>query len=165
MSALKIATREHHQLIHATKRASFRERLDKNTQHSKELFNIVKELSNPNASSNSITPSQELCNSLATFFHRKITDLHNSFGPQIPPTTTEPTAPAVTLNAWTPISTEESKTTMNTIHSGAPSDPCPHYIFNKADASVLPISRPSSTARLHLPPSPRGGNTRKSTLS
>ncbi|KAJ1104746.1 hypothetical protein NDU88_002155 [Pleurodeles waltl] len=138
MSALKNATREHHQLTRTTKRASFKERLDKNTHNSKELFNIVNKLSNPNASSNSITPSQELCNSLATFFHRKITELHDSFGPQIPPTTTELTASAVTLNTWTPISAEETKTTMNTIHSSAPSDPCPYYIFNQADASISP---------------------------
>ncbi|KAJ1101581.1 hypothetical protein NDU88_006647 [Pleurodeles waltl] len=131
MSALKDASHAHHQLIRATKRNSFTDRLDKNTHNSKELFNIVKELSNPNA--NAITPSQDLCNSLATFFHRKITDLHDSFGHQTQPTTTEPTTPAITLNAWTHISTEETKATMNSIHSGAPSDPCPHFIFNKAD--------------------------------
>ncbi|KAJ1184992.1 hypothetical protein NDU88_001788 [Pleurodeles waltl] len=151
MLALKTATRKHHQLIRSTKRASFKERLDKNTHNSKELFNIVKELSNPNASSNTFTPSQDLCNSLATFFHRKITDLHDSFGPQIPPTTTELTAPTITLNAWTPIGAEETRTTMNTIHSSAPSDPCPHHIFNKADAIIAPylqsiINRSLATA-------------------
>ncbi|KAJ1128067.1 hypothetical protein NDU88_006454 [Pleurodeles waltl] len=138
MSALKDATREHHQLIRATKRTSFTDRLDKNTHNSKELFNIVKELSNPNANSNAITPSQDLCNSLVTFFHCKITDLHDNFGHQTQPTTTEPTTPAITLNAWTHISTEETKATMNSIHSGAPSDPCPHFIFNKADNIIAP---------------------------
>ncbi|KAJ1178195.1 hypothetical protein NDU88_003442 [Pleurodeles waltl] len=138
MSALKNATREHHQLIRATKRNSFTDRLEKNTHNSKELFNIVKELSNPNANVNAITPSQDLCNSLATFFHRKITDLLDSFRHQTQPTTTEPTTPAITLNAWTHINTEETKATMNTIHSGAPSDPCPHFIFNKADDIIAP---------------------------
>ncbi|KAJ1091870.1 hypothetical protein NDU88_004984 [Pleurodeles waltl] len=91
MTALKNATREHHQLIRAAKRNFFTDRLDKNSHNSRELFNIVKELSNPNA--NAITPSQDLCNSLATFFHRKITDLHDSFRHQTQPTTTEPTSP------------------------------------------------------------------------
>ncbi|KAJ1214690.1 hypothetical protein NDU88_002308 [Pleurodeles waltl] len=136
MTALKNATREHHQLIRAAKRNIFTERLDKNSHNSRELFNIVKELSNPNA--NAITPSQDLCNSLATFFHRKITDLHDSFGHQTQPTTTEPTTPAITLNAWTHINTEETKATMNSIHSGAPLDLCPHFIFNKANNIIAP---------------------------
>ncbi|KAJ1170020.1 hypothetical protein NDU88_001901 [Pleurodeles waltl] len=138
MTALKIATREHHQLIRSTKRTSFKERLDNNTHNSKELFNIVKELSNPSASSNDITPSQELCNSLATFFHRKIADLHDSFGPHTPPPTTEPAAPTTTLSSWTPISSEETRSIMNTIHSGSSSDPCLHHIFNKANTIIAP---------------------------
>ncbi|KAJ1091309.1 hypothetical protein NDU88_004436 [Pleurodeles waltl] len=113
MTTLKNATREHHHLIRAAKRNFFTDRLDKNSHNSRELFNIVKELSNPNAN----TPSQDLCNSLATFFHRKITDLQDSFGHQTQPTTTEPTPPAITLNAWTHINTEETKATMNSIHS------------------------------------------------
>ncbi|KAJ1185435.1 hypothetical protein NDU88_002227 [Pleurodeles waltl] len=136
MTALKNATREHHNLIRAAKRNFFTDRLDKNSHNSRELFSIVKEFSNPNA--NAITPSQDLCNSLATFFHRKITDLHDSFGHQTQPSNTEPTPPAITLNAWTHINTEETKTTMNSIHSGAPSDPCPHFIFNKADDIIAP---------------------------
>ncbi|KAJ1124555.1 hypothetical protein NDU88_003006 [Pleurodeles waltl] len=154
MSALKNATHEHHQLIRATKRTSFTDRLDKNTHNSRELFNIVKELSNPVA--NAIMPSQDLCNSLATFFHCKITDLRDSFGHQTQPTTTEPTTPAITLNAWTHISTEETKATMNSIHSGAPSDPCPHFIFNKADdiiASHLQTIINSSFASATFPES------------
>ncbi|KAJ1158533.1 hypothetical protein NDU88_011221 [Pleurodeles waltl] len=165
MSALKTATREHHQLIRSTKRTSYKERLDNNTHNSKELFNIVKELSNPNVSSNTIMPSQELCNSLATFFHQKITDLHDSFGPQIPPTTTEPTAPAITLNAWTPISSEETRITMNTIHSGSPSDPCPHHIFNKADAINAPYLQSIINSSFASATFPRAGNMRKSTPS
>ncbi|KAJ1213667.1 hypothetical protein NDU88_001299 [Pleurodeles waltl] len=136
MTALKNATREHHHLIRAAKRNFFTDRLDKNSHNSRELFSIVKEFSKPNA--NAVTPSQDLCNSLATFFHRKISDLHDSFGHQTQPSITEPTPPTITLNDWTHINTEENKTTMNSIHSGAPSDPCPHFIFNKADDIIAP---------------------------
>ncbi|KAJ1212840.1 hypothetical protein NDU88_000484 [Pleurodeles waltl] len=139
MTALKNATREHHHLIRAAKRNFFTDRQDKNSHNSRELFSIVKEFSNPNA--NAITPSQDPCKSLPTFFHRKITDLHDSFGHQTQLTNTEPTPPAITLNAWTHINTEETKTTMNSIHSGAPSDPCPHFIFNKADNIIAPHLR------------------------
>ncbi|KAJ1168675.1 hypothetical protein NDU88_000592 [Pleurodeles waltl] len=104
--------------------------LDKNRHNSRELFSIVKEFSNPSA--NAVTPSQDLCESLATFFHRKISDLHDSFGHQTQPYTTEPASTSITLNNWSHINTEETKSIMNSIHSGAPSDPCPHFIFNKA---------------------------------
>ncbi|KAJ1184771.1 hypothetical protein NDU88_001574 [Pleurodeles waltl] len=30
---------------------------------------------------------------------------------------------------------------MNSIHSGSPSDPCPHHIFNKADTAIAPHLR------------------------
>ncbi|KAJ1091425.1 hypothetical protein NDU88_004551 [Pleurodeles waltl] len=164
MTALKNATREHHHLIRAAKRNFFTDRLDKNSHNSRELFSIVKEFSNPsaNANANAITPSQDLCESLATFFHRKISDLHDSFGHQTQPNTTEPTSPTITLNNWTHISTEETKSIMNSIHSGAPSDPCPHFIFNKADDIIARTSRPSSTLLFLLLPSPNAGNTPKS---
>ncbi|KAJ1155852.1 hypothetical protein NDU88_008577 [Pleurodeles waltl] len=100
MTALKNATREHHHLIRAAKRNFFTDRLDKNRHNSRELFSIVKEFSNPSANANAVTPSQDLCESLATFFHRKISDLHNSFGhqtqpnrhPRPSPSTTGPTS-------------------------------------------------------------------------
>ncbi|KAJ1110543.1 hypothetical protein NDU88_007894 [Pleurodeles waltl] len=138
MAALKNATRKHHHLIRTAKRNFFTDRLDKNSHNSRELFSIVKEFSNPSANANAVTPSQDLCESLATFFHRKISDLHDSFGHQTQPNTTEPTSPTITLNNWTHISTEETKSIMNSIHSGAPSDPCPHFIFNKADNIIAP---------------------------
>ncbi|XP_078537486.1 ras-related protein Rab-17 isoform X2 [Lissotriton helveticus] len=141
MAALKNATRKHHQLIRTTKRSSFRERLDNNTHNSKELFNVVKELSNPNASNNDITPSQDLCNSLATFFHRKIVNIYDSFGAQNSYPTTEPTPPTTTLCARTQVRMEDTTHTMNTIHSGSSADPCPHHIFNKADSIIAPKLR------------------------
>ncbi|KAJ1120807.1 hypothetical protein NDU88_008956 [Pleurodeles waltl] len=136
MIALKNATRKHHRLIRTAKKNFFTDRLDKNSHNSRELFSIVKEFSNPKA--NAVTPSQDLCESLATFFHRKISDLHDSFGQQTQHNTTEPAPPPITLNNWTHINTEETKSIMNSIQSGAPSDPCPHFIFNKADDIIAP---------------------------
>ena len=46
--------------------------------HSKELFAIVKEFSNPAATENDITPSQKLCDSLADFFHDKISPIYEN---------------------------------------------------------------------------------------
>ncbi|KAJ1150918.1 hypothetical protein NDU88_003705 [Pleurodeles waltl] len=163
MTALKNATREHHHLIRAAKRNFFTDRLDKNRHNSRELFSIVKEFSNPsaNANANTVTPSQDLCESLATFFHRKISDLHDSFGHQTQPNTTEPASTAITLNNWSHINTEETKSIMNSIHSGAPSDPCPH--LTKPTTSSPRTSRPSSTLLFLLLPSLNAGNTPKST--
>ncbi|XP_078504364.1 uncharacterized protein LOC144762937 [Lissotriton helveticus] len=66
MTALKHATRKHHQLIRTTKKKSLKKRLDINAHDSKELFSIVKEFSNPSTGNNDITPSQDLCDSLAS---------------------------------------------------------------------------------------------------
>ncbi|KAJ1209000.1 hypothetical protein NDU88_004379 [Pleurodeles waltl] len=90
-TALKSATRRHHQLIRTAKKTAFKDRLDNNTHNTKELFSIVKELSNPSSITNDIPPSQDLCDSLATFFHRKITDIHNSFNPAPPHPPPSPT--------------------------------------------------------------------------
>ncbi|KAJ1084340.1 hypothetical protein NDU88_004491 [Pleurodeles waltl] len=140
MTALKHATRKHHQLIRTTKKKSLKERLDNNAHDSKELFSIVKEFFNP-STGNNITPSQDLCDSLASFFHRKIADIHNSFGtPSLHPTV-KPTHPTTTLRTWTAVTTEDTARTMNTIHSGSPTDPCPHHVFNKADSTIAPQLR------------------------
>ncbi|KAJ1105718.1 hypothetical protein NDU88_003123 [Pleurodeles waltl] len=99
MSALKDATRQHHQHLRAARKTAYRNRLDNNAHNSKELFGIVKELSNLDAENNSIPPSQDLCDSLATFFHHKITDIYNSFTtananpPRNPPPTSSPSSP------------------------------------------------------------------------
>ncbi|KAJ1214661.1 hypothetical protein NDU88_002279 [Pleurodeles waltl] len=145
-TALKSATRRHHQLIRTAKKTAFKDRLDNNAHNTKELFSIVKELSNPSSITNAIPPSQDLCDSLATFFHRKITDIHDSFNPDPPSPTTESTTPATTtrtshLTAWSSVTDEDTIKTMNSIHSGSPSDPCPHHVFNKASATIAPHLR------------------------
>lgn len=123
------------------KRTSFKERIDNSAHNSKELFSIMKELTNP--SSNDIPPSQDLCDSLATFFHRKIADIHDSFNTQTPPTATDtpdspPTSHTGHLISWNLANVEDTIKTMNTIHSGSPADPCPHHIFNKASSIIAP---------------------------
>ncbi|KAJ1125908.1 hypothetical protein NDU88_004323 [Pleurodeles waltl] len=50
-AALKTAIRKHHQLIQTTKRSFYKERIDHNAHNSKELFSIIKELTNPNSCS------------------------------------------------------------------------------------------------------------------
>ncbi|KAJ1123466.1 hypothetical protein NDU88_001935 [Pleurodeles waltl] len=133
MSALKNATRKHHQLLRTARKSAFQNRLDNNAHNSKELFGIVKELSNPDAENNSIPPSQDLCDSLAAFFHHKITDIYNSFTTTNTSPPPEPATDNTTIHTWNPTTTEETTRVMNSIHSGSPSDPCPHHIFNKAD--------------------------------
>ncbi|KAJ1090711.1 hypothetical protein NDU88_003840 [Pleurodeles waltl] len=145
-TALKSATRRHHQLIRTAKKTAFKDRLDNNAHNTKELFSIVKELSNPSSITNDIPPSQDLCDSLATFFHRKITDIHDIFNPDPPAPTTKSTTPATTtrtsrLTVWSSISDQDTIKTMNSIHSGSPSDPCPHHVFNKASAAIAPHLR------------------------
>ncbi|XP_069089370.1 T-cell surface glycoprotein CD5 [Pleurodeles waltl] len=81
----------------------------------------------------------DLCDSLATFFHRKITDIHDSFNSD----PSAPTTPATTtrtsrLIVWSSVSNEDTIKTMNSIHSGSPSDPCPHHVFNKVSATIAP---------------------------
>ncbi|XP_069059369.1 vomeronasal type-2 receptor 26-like [Pleurodeles waltl] len=112
---------------------------------SKELFSIVKELSNPSANVNNIPPSQELCDSPATSFHRKIADIHDSFNTMttstMPDSTSTNTTRTNRLTSWTNINDVETRKIMNSIHSGSPSDPCPHHIYNKADAASAPQLR------------------------
>ncbi|KAJ1151658.1 hypothetical protein NDU88_004438 [Pleurodeles waltl] len=138
--------KHHHHLIRSAKRTSFKDRLDNNAHNSKELFNIVKELSNPTFNTNDIPPSQDLCVSLATFFHLKITDTHNCFNNQTTLTTTStsdspPTIDYDPLLAWANMNVDYTIKTMSTIHSGSPSDPWPHHIFNKASATIEPCLR------------------------
>ncbi|KAJ1115343.1 hypothetical protein NDU88_003567 [Pleurodeles waltl] len=145
LTAHKDATHRHHQLIRLAKRSSFKGRLDNNAHNSKELFSIVKELSNPSTNINDIPPSQELCDSLATFFHQKITDIHDSFNTTAAPTTPD-TTPANTTQfdrptSWANISDTDTRKFMNSIHSGSPSDPCPHHVYNKADIAIAPQLR------------------------
>ncbi|KAJ1134487.1 hypothetical protein NDU88_000938 [Pleurodeles waltl] len=141
MSALKNATRQHHQRLRAARKSAFQNRLDNNAHNSKELFGIVKELSNPDAENNSIPPSQDLCDSLAAFFHHKITDIYNSFTTTNTNPPLEPATDNTTILTWNPTTTEETTRIMNSIHSGSPSDPCPHHIFNKADNIIAPHLR------------------------
>ncbi|KAJ1084452.1 hypothetical protein NDU88_004599 [Pleurodeles waltl] len=89
-TAFKNTIRRHHQFIRTAKRTTFKERIDNNAQSYKELFNIVKELSNPGSNVNDIPPSQDLCDSVATFFYHKVSDIHESFNAQTPPATPTP---------------------------------------------------------------------------
>ncbi|KAJ1213224.1 hypothetical protein NDU88_000862 [Pleurodeles waltl] len=141
--AFKDALRKHHQLIRTTKRTHFKNHIDANAHNSKDLFGIINELFTPRTCSNEPPPSQEFCNSLATHFHRKIEEIHNSFKPQTHQLTTntqEPNAPSNThlLHTWTPVNIEDTTTTMASIHSRSPSDPFPHHIFNKANIIIAP---------------------------
>ncbi|KAJ1217491.1 hypothetical protein NDU88_005085 [Pleurodeles waltl] len=144
-TALKDATRRHHQLLRLAKRSSFETHLVNNAHNSKEFFNIVKELSNPSAIVNDIPPSQELRDALATSFLRKIIDIHDSFNTPTTPTTPISSSTNSTrtnrLTSWTNINDDETRKTMNSIHSGSPSDPCPHHIYNKADTAIAPQLR------------------------
>ncbi|KAJ1116180.1 hypothetical protein NDU88_004398 [Pleurodeles waltl] len=148
LTALKDTTRQHHQRLRTARKTAYQNRLDNNAHNSKELFGIVKELSNPDAETNPIPPSQDLCDSLATFFHRKIADIYNSI------TTTNMNPPPEAANdistilAWNPTTTEETTRVMNSIHSGSPSDPCPHHIYNKADNIIAPHLRDVINASL-----------------
>ncbi|KAJ1171165.1 hypothetical protein NDU88_003036 [Pleurodeles waltl] len=137
---LKDATRRHHHLIRTTKRASFKDRRDNNAHDSKELFRIVKELSTPNV--NDIPPSQELCDSLAAFFHSKIADIYSSFNTPTTPTSVTTSNPSIAnpITAWSNVD-DATRKIMNSIHSGSPTDPCPHHIFNKADSIIAPQLR------------------------
>ncbi|KAJ1111919.1 hypothetical protein NDU88_000191 [Pleurodeles waltl] len=139
LATLKDANREHHQRIRLAKRAHFTERLNNNAHDCKELFCIVKELSNPNANVNDVPPSQKLCDDLSTFFHQKIAAIHDSFNTAPPPDPTpDDSSHACRLTTWTQVDDAETLTTMNSIHSGSPTDPCPHHVFNKADATIAP---------------------------
>ncbi|KAJ1108454.1 hypothetical protein NDU88_005830 [Pleurodeles waltl] len=142
LATLKDANREHHQRIRLAKRANFTESLNNNAHDCKELFCIVKELSNPNANVNDIPPSQKLCDDLSTFFHQKIAAIHDSFNTAPPPDPTpDDSSHACRLTTWTQVDDDETLTTMNSIHSGSPTDPCPHHVFNKADATIAPKLR------------------------
>ncbi|XP_069064501.1 clathrin coat assembly protein AP180-like [Pleurodeles waltl] len=77
------------------------------TNHSKGLFAIVKEFTNP-ASTENITPSQKLCNSLADFFHNKISD--NPL-PQIASTSSHAQTP--TPNNSSPIGNSSTHKTLS----------------------------------------------------
>ncbi|KAJ1115161.1 hypothetical protein NDU88_003387 [Pleurodeles waltl] len=143
LAALKTATRKHHQLIRTTKRSFYKDRINNNAHNSKELFSIFKELTNPRSCTIDPPPSQDLCDSLATFFHRNITEIHESFNSSSPittKTTTIPDIPSHTnlLLSWTQISDEDTIKTMSTIHSGSPSEPCPHHVFNKVNPIIAP---------------------------
>ena len=37
--------------------------------------------------------------------------------------------PDLLLTTWDPLSTKETTSIMNSVHSGALTDPCPHHIF------------------------------------
>ncbi|KAJ1196503.1 hypothetical protein NDU88_000373 [Pleurodeles waltl] len=146
-SALKTAMRKHHQLIRTTKRSFYKERIDNNTHNSKELFTIIKELTNPKSCTIDPPHSQDLCNSLSNYFHRKIADIRHSFTTPSSSTTTtattNTTAPYRTnrLNIWNPTNDKEIVKTKNSIHSGSLTDPCPHHIFNKASQIIAPQLR------------------------
>ncbi|KAJ1167687.1 hypothetical protein NDU88_008076 [Pleurodeles waltl] len=137
LPTLKEANREHHQLIRLAKRSHFTERLNNNAHDCKELFCIVKELSNPNV--NDVPPSQKLCDDLSTFFYQKIAAIHDSFNTSPPPDPTpNNSSHADRLTTWTHVDVAETLKTMNSIHSGSPSDPFPHHVFNKADVTIAP---------------------------
>ncbi|KAJ1196644.1 hypothetical protein NDU88_000510 [Pleurodeles waltl] len=58
-----------------------------------------------------------------------------------PPTATTNTTdspPTNLLLSWTPVNNNNTIKIMNTIHSGSPSDPCPHHILNKASSVIAP---------------------------
>ncbi|KAJ1185113.1 hypothetical protein NDU88_001908 [Pleurodeles waltl] len=137
--------RKHHQLIQITKRSFYKERIDGNAHNNKELFAIIKELTKPKSCAIDPPHSQDLCNSLSNYFHRNIADIHDSFtSPTITTTdTANTTAPCCTniLNTWTPTNDKETGKTVSSIHSGSPTDTCPHHIFNKASQIINPQLR------------------------
>ncbi|KAJ1200292.1 hypothetical protein NDU88_004116 [Pleurodeles waltl] len=138
----KEATRKHHHLIRLAKRSHFTERLNNNAHDSKELFCIVKELSNPSANVNDVPPSQKLCDALSTFFYQKIAVIHDSLNTTPPPDPTpDNSACANRLTTWTHVNDSETRKIMNSIHSGSPSDPCPHHVYNKANSTIAPQLR------------------------
>ncbi|KAJ1107367.1 hypothetical protein NDU88_004758 [Pleurodeles waltl] len=138
----KEATRKHHQLIRLAKRSHFTEHLNNNAHNSKELFCIVKELSNPSANVNDVPPSQKLCDALSTFLYQKIATIHDSLNTTPPPDPTpDNSSDADRLTTWTHVDDAETRKTMNSIHSGSPSDPCPHHVYNKADSTIAPQLR------------------------
>ncbi|KAJ1096914.1 hypothetical protein NDU88_002044 [Pleurodeles waltl] len=138
----KNAVTTHHQNIRGAKKATIHKRLSTSANNSTELFAIVKKLMNPVRDTSSISPSQNLCTNLATFFHEKNQDTYDGFRNQnslaAPTNTTMDPAPHQILNSWTLITKEVTQRLMNSIHLGAPSDPCPHHIFNPDSATIKP---------------------------
>ncbi|KAJ1138132.1 hypothetical protein NDU88_004523 [Pleurodeles waltl] len=59
--------------------------------------------------------------------------------PPIIATTDSP--PTSLLLSWTHVNDNKTIKIMNTIHSGSPSDPCPHHIFNNASSIIAPQLR------------------------
>ena len=70
-------------MIWATKCTALVDSIDASTNRSKEIFAIMKDFTSPVAASNSITPSQNLCNKVSQFFNNKINTIYSNFNPQL----------------------------------------------------------------------------------
>ncbi|KAJ1147125.1 hypothetical protein NDU88_000012 [Pleurodeles waltl] len=72
-------------------------------------------------------------------FYQKIAAIHNSVNTSPPPDPTpNNSSHADRLTTWTHVDDAETLKTMISIHSGSPSVPCPHHVFNKADTTIAP---------------------------
>ncbi|XP_078504107.1 phosphatidylinositol phosphatase PTPRQ [Lissotriton helveticus] len=143
--------------IKQAKKDYFTQRIQNNCNSTKELFKIVKELGKPPSTSQTLTPSTEACERISTFFSDKIKKIYSSFIPQNInlsdfPSTNVPLSESCIdslnssdldtgphLTSFELFSTEEVLAILNTIKSGSPSDPCPHFVFSKIIPVLCPL--------------------------
>ncbi|XP_078523062.1 putative cation-transporting ATPase 13A4 [Lissotriton helveticus] len=104
---------------------------------SKELFNIVENLSASDRTSLPIAPTQELCNSLNSFFSDKISAIKQSIPTtQSPLLLTDNFHNTATLSSLPPVDSIMLLNLLAKVTSGSPDDICPPFILREVGASI-----------------------------
>lgn len=119
-----------HRLLKETKKKALANCIKASTNCSKQLFVIVEEFSNPEATKSDLNSSQELCNTLLPqkdLSHLQKLQTPTPHHQQDQPPHTYKHKPLLTH--WDPLTTQATISIMNSVKSQAATDPCSHYIF------------------------------------